>query len=246
MLWAKLPVYLKVKRNVHEVISTIMLNYVAYSLVHFFIADVFIDRAQKAADGTQSLVIRTPMFPDSAMLPKLHGFLALFGIDMPQYVYLNWFFIISLVLAAGVYYLLWHTPLGYEIRVVGQNPHAAEAAGIKLNKTYIKGFLLSGAIAGLVGLSHLLSYYGYMDLDFPKNFGFNGIAAALMGNNNPIGIIFAAGLFGFLNQGAEGVQTFLSVPMEIIVVMQGIIILSVVVASQIMGRYISRIEKKEA
>ena len=97
-----------------------------------------------------------------------------------------------------------------------------------------------------MGLSHLLSYYGYMDLDFPKNFGFNGIAVALMGNNNPLGIVLSAGLFGFLNQGAEGVQTFLSVPMEIIAIMQGIIILSVVVASQVLGRYIRRIEKKEA
>jgi len=246
VLWAFVPIYLKVRRGVHEVISTIMLNYIAYSLIHYFIADLFMDRNQKVPEGLGSPLIRTPHFAETALMPKLHGFLSFFGIDLPNYVYLNWFFVIGLLLAVGMYYLLWHAPFGYEIRAVGSNPKASEAAGINPNKEYFKGFLLSGAIAGLIGLSHLLSFYGYMDLDFPKNFGFNGIAVALMGNNNPFGIVLAALLFGFLNRGAEGVQTFMGVPMETIVIMQGIIILSVVVAANILGRYIKRLEKKEA
>ncbi len=244
-LWSLVPIYLKLKRGVHEVISTIMLNYVAYSLIHYLITEVFMDHNQNIPEGMGSPIIRTPKFIDSVLIPKLHDLLSLFGIELPHYVYLNWFFILALVLAAGIYYLIARTPFGFQIRAVGSNPGAAEASGIKPDKVYLRGFLLSGAIAGLVGLSHLLCFYGYMDLDFPKSLGFNGIAVALMGNNNPFGIVVSAVLFGFLSRGAEGIQTFLGVPMEVVIIMQGIIILSVVVAANILGRYIRIWEKKE-
>lgn len=246
MLWSLLPIYLKLKRGVHEVISTIMLNYIAYSLIHYLITEVFLDRNQNIPEGLGSPLIRTPKFAESVFIPKLHGLLSLFGIDLPHYVYLNWSFVGALVLAGVMYYLIAHTPFGFQIRAVGSNPHAAQAAGIKPENIYFRGFLLSGAIAGLVGLSHLLCFYESMDLDFPKSLGFNGIAVALMGNNDPLGIVLSALLFGFLNRGAEGIQTFLGVPMESVVIMQGIIILSVVVASNILGRYIRIWEKKEA
>ncbi|HWR38973.1 MAG TPA: ABC transporter permease [Patescibacteria group bacterium] len=246
MLWALVPVYLKVKRGVHEVISTIMLNYVAYSLVHYLIADLFMDHNQKIPEGLGSALIRTPKFLESAMMPTIHAFMALWGVELPGYIYVNWFLMLALVVAAGVGYLLNRTPLGYELRAVGHNPLSAEAAGIRTETVYIKTFLLSGAIAGLTGLSHLLVFYEYMDLDFPKNFGFNGIAVALIGGNHPMGIVLAALLFGFLSRGAEGVQTILGVPMDAVVIMQGIIILSVVVVAGILGRYLRRLEKKEA
>lgn len=246
MLWAWLPIYLKLKRGVHEVISTIMLNYVSYSLIHYLIAELFLDRNQNIPAGLGAPLIRTPKVADSVLMPKLHGLLDLVGVDLPNYVYLNWFFILALVLAAAIYYMLQHTPFGFEIRAVGQNAGAAEASGIDPQRVYWRGFLLSGALAGLIGLSHLLCFYEYMDLDFPKSLGFNGIAVALMGNNHPLGIVLSALLFGFLSRGAEGIQTFLGVPMESVVIMQGIIILSVVVAAGILGRYIRIWEKKEA
>ena len=246
MLWALLPIYLKVKRGVHEVISTIMLNYVAYSLIHYLIADLFMDHNQKIPAGLGSPLIRTPKFFESVMMPKLHGFTAFWGVELPGYVYVNGFLALALLLAVGVGYLLNRMPLGYEMRAVGHNPQAAEAAGIRPETVYIKGFLISGAIAGLTGLSHLLVFYEYMDLDFPKNFGFNGIAVALMGGNHPLGIVLAALLLGFLNRGAEGVQTFLGVPMDTVVILQGMIILSMVVAAGIFGRYLRRLEKREA
>jgi ABC-type uncharacterized transport system permease subunit len=246
VLWSLIPIYLKLKRGVHEVISTIMLNYIAYSLIHYLITEVFLDRNQNIPEGMGSPLIRTPKFAESVMIPKLHDLVGLFGIDLPNYVYLNWSFVGAVALAGFIYYLISRTPFGFQIRAVGSNPHAAEAAGIKPGNIYFRGFLLSGAIAGLVGLSHLLCFYDAMDLDFPKSLGFNGIAVALMGNNNPLGIVLSALLFGFLSRGAEGIQTLMGVPMESVIIMQGIIILSVVVASNVLGRYIRIWEKKEA
>jgi simple sugar transport system permease protein len=245
MLWSLIPIYLKLKRGVHEVISTIMLNYIAYSLLHYLVADVFMDKNQHIPEGVGTPLIRTPYIAPTAVMPKLQALFSLFGVQMPDYVYLNWFFILALVLAAIIYYVIKYTPFGFQLRAVGQNPQAAEASGIKPFNVYMRGFLLSGAIAGLVGLSHLLVYYQYLDLDFPKNLGFNGIAVALMGSNNPLGIVFSAILFGFLSRGGEGIQALLGVPMEIVVIMQGIIILCVVVASNILERYIRIWEKKE-
>jgi len=245
-LWALLPIVLKIKRGVHEVITTIMMNYISFSLIHFFIADIFMDKQQKMLMGLGSPIIRMPKIQPSALIPGMHSFLSIFGINLPKHVYLNWFFPLAILLAFGIFYLLWFTPFGYELRVVGHNRTAAKASGINPQKVYIKGFLLSGAIAGLIGLSDLLGYFGYMDLDFPKGYGFTGIAVALIGKNNPLGVIPAALLFGFLNRGAEGIQTFIGVPMDTVVILQGLMILSIVIISEVMVRYIRNLEKKEA
>ncbi|HBT50201.1 MAG: Inner-membrane translocator [Caldanaerobacter subterraneus] len=239
MIWAYLPIYLKIRKGVHEVISTIMLNYIAYSLIHYLISEIFIDRSQK-------LLIRTPKLAPSALMPKLHGVLALFGIELPKHVYLNWFFVIAVLLAIAIYYIVYYTPFGFELRAVGQNPEASRTAGIDKEKVFYKGFLLSGAIAGLVGLSDLMSYFGYMDLDFPRGYGFDGIAVALIGQNDPFGIILASILFGFLRRGAEGIQTLLNVPMDTIVILQALMIITIVIINKIVGDYIKRLEKKGA
>lgn len=136
MIWAYLPIYLKIRKGVHEVISTIMLNYIAYSLIHYLISEIFIDRSQK-------LLIRTPKLAPSALMPKLHGVLALFGIELPKHVYLNWFFVIAVLLAIAIYYIVYYTPFGFELRAVGQNPEASRTAGIDKEKVFYKGFLLS-------------------------------------------------------------------------------------------------------
>ncbi|WP_245984595.1 ABC transporter permease [Biomaibacter acetigenes] len=244
-LWSLLPIYLKVKRGVHEVISTIMLNYISFSFIHYFIADLLMDKSQKMLQGLGSPIVRMPKILPSALMPRMRDFLNLFGLDLPKHVYLNWFFPLGILLAIGIYYMLMYTPFGFELRAVGHNPDAARTAGIKPEKVYFVGFLLSGAIAGLVGLSDLLGYFGYMDLDFPRNYGFNGIAVALMGQNHPLGIILSAMLFGFLNRGAEGVQTFLNVPMDAVVILQALMIISIVVITKVMNDYIKRLEKKE-
>ncbi|MFY9187967.1 MAG: ABC transporter permease [bacterium] len=245
LIWSFLPIYLKVKRGVHEVISTIMFNYISYSLIHYFIADLFLDRTQKLVMGLGSPLMRMPKLLPTALMPRLHGFLALFGLTLPKHVYLNWFFPLACLLAGGVYYLLLGTPFGFELRAVGHNAEAARAAGIAPEKVYLKGFLLSGAIAGLVGLSNLLGFSGYMDLDFPRSYGFDGIAVALIARNNPFGIIFSAILFGFLNRGAEGVQTFLNVPMDTVVILQALMILSIVIINKVIEDYLKRLAQKE-
>ncbi len=247
VLWAWLPAYLKVKRGVHEVISTIMMNYVAFSLMHWLIADIFIDRSQViGAGGYGSPRVRMPLIEQSARIPTMHGFFAHFGINFPSHVYVNWLLFVGIALAGVMYYVIWRTPFGYEIRAVAQNPDAAEAAGINAKRQMFRTFLLSGAIAGLVGLSDLLAYFGYLDIDFPRGRGFDGIAVALLGKNDPFGVIIGAVLFGFLSRGAEGVQVFSGVPAEVITIIQGVMILSIVVAYEIVSRYIRIQKKKEA
>ncbi len=246
MVWSLLPIYLKVKRGVHEVISTIMLNYISYSLIHFLIDDIFMDRTQKMIMGLGSPIVRTPKLEPSALMPKLHGLFRFFGMTLPKHVYLNGFFLISIALAVAVHCLIMRTPFGYELRAVGHNAEAARASGINPEKVYFRGFLLSGAIAGLVGLSDLLGYFKYMDLDFPRGYGFDGIAVALIGQNSPFGIIISAMLFGFLKRGSEGIQALLNVPRETIVILQALMIIFIVVTTKVINDYIRRLEKKEA
>ena len=147
-------------------------------------------------------------------------------------------------MAAACWYLFWRTPLGYEIRVTGAGPEAAATAGIPVQRVRLKAFLLSGALAGLVGLSHLFGYYDSLDLDFPRSFGFTGIAVALLANNHPLGVVPAALLFGLLNRGGEGIQTFLAIPMELVVIFQGILIVCVAVTMQWVDRKMKMRERR--
>jgi simple sugar transport system permease protein len=244
-LWAFVPIWLKVKRGVHEVITTIMLNHTAFLLLHYLIFDVFMDKSQVVVGGAGSPRVRMPPIELSARVPNLHDALAVFGINLPAHAAVNWLLIGGIALAVGVWYLLWRTPFGLELRTVGHNPRAAETAGIRPQVVYFKAFLLSGAVAGLVGLSDLLGYFGYLDIDFPRGYGFAGIAVALVGRNSPFGIILAALLFGFLSRGGLGIQVLERVPMETYVILQGLIILSIVVASEVVRRYVRAQQKKE-
>lgn len=247
MAWAALPAILKVKRNVHEVISTIMMNYIAFSLVHYFIADVFMDRGQAmGALNLGSPRVRMPLILPSAHMPTVHGFFSLFGVDLPKYVYLNWTIMLGVAVAVILYVVIWKTPFGMEMRAVAQNPGTAEASGINSKAVLIKVFLISGAVAGMAGLSDLLSYFGYMDIDFPKGYGFEGIAVALLGKNDPFAAILGALLFGFLDRGGEGLQAIAKVPMEVLTILQGIMILSIVIAYELLTRYIRTQRKREA
>ncbi len=244
MLWILLPAYLKVFRGVHEVISTIMLNYVAYALLHWLVADVYMDRNQQIPAGLGSPLIRTPLFEASVAAPKLNVALRLLGLDVPDYIAINLFLLVGILLAVGCWVLFRYTPLGFEIRATGQGPLAAQNVGIRVDRVRMKAFLLSGGIAGLVGLSHLFGYYDSFDMDFPRSFGFTGIAVALLANNHPLGVIPAALLFGLLGRGGEGIQTFLAIPMELVVIFQGIMILSVALTMQWVDRKLTRRERR--
>ncbi|GAB6876363.1 ABC transporter permease [Thermaerobacter litoralis] len=237
-LWAWLPAELKVRRGVHEVISTIMLNFIATSLLLWLIGDVFRDPTQA---GTTR--VRMPEIAASARIPRIHGLAELLGIHLRPSVALDWFFLVALALAAVVYLVLWRTPFGFELRAVGLNPEAARAAGIPVPAVQRKALLLSGALAGLVGMSDLLGYFGYLDIDFPRGYGFTGIAVALLGANHPAGVVLASFLFAFLQRGGLGVQALADVPREVITVMEGVIILTMLITSAVAGRWLRRWER---
>lgn len=239
-LWSFLPVYLKVKRGVHEVISTIMMNYVAASLLHWLIADVFMDRNQQLPAGIGNPIVRTPIFSPEVSAPPIHGLLALFGLEVPRHVAVNVFFLVGVLLAIICWILFQKTAFGLDVRATGQGLLAARNSGIRVGRVQFTTFLISGGIAGLVGLSHLLGYYDSMDLDFPRSFGFVGIAVALLANSNFIAVVPAALLMGLLARGGEGIQTFLSIPMEWVVIFQAMIIFSVAFALRWANRKLMR------
>jgi simple sugar transport system permease protein len=241
LLWALPPIALKLRRGAHEVITTIMMNYIAQAVVLFLLADVFRDPTQV---GTPR--VRTPEFGPSVRMPLLRPLLAVFGIGIPEHSALNWFLPLGIVVCAAAAYWLARTRFGFEVRAVALNPPAAEAAGIRMSRVQLFMFLASGGIAGLVGLSDVLGFFGYFDIDFPKGLGFLGISVALLAKNNPIGIIPAALLFGLLDRGAQGVQVFIGIPREVITILQAIIILAIVVAYELLTRYVRRQRKREA
>ncbi len=240
-IWALLPIVLKLRRGAHEVITTIMMNHIAAALVLYLLADVFRDPTQA---GTPR--VRTPLFLDSARIPPLRPLLQQFGIGIPEHSALNWFLVLAVVLCLAAAYLLARTRFGYEVRAVALNPHAAEAAGVRIARTQFLMFLASGATAGLVGLSDILGFFGYFDIDFPKGLGFLGISVALLARNNPMGVVPAALLLGFLDRGAQGVQVFAGVPREVITILQAVIILAIVVGYELVTRYVRAQRKREA
>lgn len=241
MLWALVPILLKLRRGAHEVITTIMMNYIAAAVILYLIADVFRDPSQI---GTPR--VRTPEFPGSARVPSMGPLLGLLGLTGPDANKVNWLLIFGLVLCVLFTVLLSRTRFGYEVRAVAFNPQAAEAAGIPNARIQFLMFMLSGGVAGLAGLSDVLGFFGYLDIDFPKGLGFLGISIALLAKNNPLGVVLAALLFGFLDRGALGVQFFARVPKEVIVILQALIILAIVVAYELVTRYIRMQRKREA
>ncbi|HEX6988947.1 MAG TPA: ABC transporter permease [Bacillota bacterium] len=239
-LWALLPAFLRVRRGVHEVISTIMLNFIASALLLWLLADVFRDPTDRA-----SYVVRVGMadLPPTALIPRMNGFLSTLGVDLRPSVPLDWFFPVALLTALLLYLLLWRTPFGFEVRAMGLNPEAAAVGGIRVEQVQFRAFLLSGAVAGLVGLSDLLGYFGYLDIDFPRGYGFTGIAVALLGANHPGGIILASFLFAFLQRGGLGVQALADVPREVVTVMEGVVILTMLIVAAVGGRLLRRLER---
>lgn len=210
--WAYIPAYLQAKRGSHIVITTIMFNFIAASVITYLLVDVLIDPAGQSPESRS--------FSETTWLPFFHSY-----IDMPK-TPLNLSFIYALILCAGFYFLVWHTRWGYEIRVVGQNETAAINAGISPARNIILAMMISGALAGFVGVNEIQGVQHRLILGFTGGYGFVGIAVALMGRNHPVGIVLAALLFGALYQGgAELTYEMDNMSKEIVVVIQGLIIL---------------------
>ena len=245
-LWAAIPGLLKAKRGVHEVIVTIMMNWIASSLTFFLVLKFKAPatEAMKAA-GVQQMIPHTREIAQAARLPRLYTILKALNIDFPSYNQVNVSFFIALAAAALVYYILWKTNLGYEIRAVGYNPLAAEYGGINVAKNIVLAMVISGALAGLVGTNEVMGFKYRWRQELFTGLGFNGIAVALLGKNHPLGVVLAAILFGILNYGGAIVNIYTEgrIPRELIMVLQAVIVIFVVISDEVVKRLIRKRRK---
>jgi simple sugar transport system permease protein len=215
--WALIPAYLQAKRGSHIVITTIMFNFLAAALMTFLMVNVLIRPGQQSPESRE--------FAPNAWMPFAHDVLNALGFAMPRSP-LNLSFAIALIAAFLVWIYVWHTRWGYALRTVGHNEEAARYAGISPPRQVIVAMLVSGALAGMVGLNEIMGYHHRILLDFTAGAGFIGIAVALMGRNHPFGVCLAAVLFGALYQGGTEISFEMpSLSREMIVVIQGLVIL---------------------
>jgi ABC-type uncharacterized transport system permease subunit len=213
LLWAYIAAILKVKRGVHEVVSTIMLNWIAFWIVEYFRVYVL----PNPVDASKTVSV-----PPHARLPLLVG-----GTELSAS------FIVALGFTLYTYYLLWHTVAGYELRAAGLNPVAARYAGINPQKAIMLSFIVGGIAAGLAGAGEVLGrppdYAITTGLSNIAGLGFDGITVALIGANHPLGIILAAILIGAMKAGARYMQFYAGVPLEMVRVVEGVIIVALAV-----------------
>jgi simple sugar transport system permease protein len=231
-LWNGLAGWLKVKRGVHEVISTIMLNFVGYSLSAYLFLNVF--RAE-----TGGLTIATALIPETGRIPSLNPVLGWFGVEVRAGTELYGFLVIAIFLGVFYHYLVNKSRFGYDLRASGVNPAAAEASGVNAKAMIIKTMLISGGMAGLVGMSQLLGFYHHYPQDFPTGLGFGGIGVALLGRNHPVGMAFGALLFGFMDRSSL-ILDLIDVPKEIVTIIQGVVVLTVVIVYEVIARFVTR------
>ncbi len=216
-LWALIPAYLQAYRGSHIVITTIMFNFLASSLMVYLLVNVFRETGQMQPESQ--------LFSENSWLPFIHNIVAKFGFSLEESP-LNVSIFIALLFSLLIWIFIWHTRWGYAIRATGLNSTAAIYAGIKPKRIIILSMCISGSLAGLVGINELVGYQHRLIMDFHFGYGFGGIAVALMGRNHPIGIIIAALLFGVLYQGGAELAFELSnISRDIVVVMQALIIL---------------------
>jgi ABC-type uncharacterized transport system permease subunit len=215
--WALVPAYLQAYRGSHIVITTIMFNFLAAALMVYLMVNVLIAPGSMSPESHE--------FGPVAHLPFIHDLLASIGIKLTA-TPLNLSVVLAIALCVFVWLLLWHTPLGFEFRTVGHSETAAVYAGVRPHRIVIIAMCLSGAMAGFVGLNEIMGVHHRLLLNFTAGYGFTGIAVALMGRNHPFGIVLASILFGILSQGGtELAFTIPTITRDMIVVIQGLVIL---------------------
>ncbi len=215
--WAYIPAYLQAKRGSHIVITTIMFNFIAASLMVYLLVNVLIQPGQMSPESRE--------FATSAWLPHMHEVLGWFGFEVAQSP-LNLSIVWALICCVLVWGLIWHTRWGYEIRAVGANMSAAVYAGMPPARIIIVTMCISGGLSGFVAINEIMGVHHKLLLDFAAGYGFTGIAVSLMGRNHPVGIILAGLLFGALYQGgAELAFENSAFTPDLIVVIQGLVVL---------------------
>ena len=215
--WAAIPAWLQAKRGSHIVITTIMFNFIAASLLNYVLVNML--RPRGAMDPASA------RFPEAVHLPTLHEMLAPLGIEFSRSAPANVTLLVALAACVFVWVLIWRTRLGYEIRSFGQSESAARYAGIAPVKIIMVAMMLSGALAGMMAINNVMGEAERLVLNSVEGAGFIGIAVALMGRSHPFGVFLAAILFGFLYQGGAELALATSIPRELIVVIQALVIL---------------------
>lgn len=221
--WGFIPGWLKAKTGGHEVINTIMMNYIAFRL-----SDWLLNGPMMRPNSYNPI---SPDIEASAWLPRFF--------DAPIRFHLGFF--LALGIAYLVYWLLFKTTWGFDLRTVGTNPNAAKYSGMKVSRNIILAMSLSGALAGLSGTNEVLGVNHNLAMAFSSGYGFDAIAIALLGNNHPVGVVLASLLFGFLRNGATKMQLVTAVPIDIISVLQAVIL--AFIAAPAIIRTIYRLKK---
>jgi len=215
-VWAAIPAWLQARRGSHVVITTIMFNYIAAALIVWLLVDVLRPAGQMDPASAR--------FPAATHLPTLN---AIPGLDLvfTRGVPANVSLFLALAAAWGVWFLLWRTRLGYAIRAFGRSEPAARYAGIDPFAVTMAAMAISGALAGLMAVNNVMGEAERLLQNASEGAGFIGIAVALMGRNHPLGVVLAALLFGFLYQGGAELGLFSAIPIELRIVVQGLVIL---------------------
>jgi general nucleoside transport system permease protein len=235
-LWASIAGLLKVARGVSEVISTIMLNAIATGIIAYLLND---KRLAQVRPGSNN--VATPPIPKAGQVGSLNGVLSSIGIDLPGD--LNVLILLAMVVGIVFYVVLNRTHFGFDLRISGLSATAAQASGVDSRRMVVITMLLSGAVAGLAGMPELLGASHTYSLNFPATLGFTGITIALLGRNHPFGIALAALLFAFLDQSSDVLQ-LAQIPQEIIQVMQGVVVLTVVIVYELVRRFEIQLQQR--
>ena len=235
-MWATIPGYLKARRGVHEVVTTIMLNWIAVAFTQYL---------TMAYKPKESWIPHTHKIAESAQLSRLAEYLNAVGINFPKSNLLNTAVLLAICTVIFAAFLLKRTKLGYEIRSVGLNPTAAECAGISVAKNTVLAMAISGAIAGLAGVNQVMGYKHRFRYGVFEGLGFDGIGVAFIGRNSPFGVVLAALLFGILDHGGLAIDVSTRVPREIVLVLKAAILIFVVVSGEMTKRLIKNIQKRQ-
>ena len=223
--WAAIVGFLKAYTGGHEVINTIMMNYIALNTISFLLNGPMKDQSPNNVSA------RTPLIAESARIPIIF-----------EGYRVHWGFVIALLSAFLVWWVLYKTTLGFEIRTVGLNPDAAKYAGINVKRLIIVTMALSGMLAGMAGAFEVTGLNFRHELSFAIGYGFDSIAIALLGRSHPLGVVLAAILFAAMRNGATRMQFLTQMPVDLISMLQALILLFV--AADVIVRYIYRIKAK--
>jgi simple sugar transport system permease protein len=223
-LWGAIPGVLKARFGSHEVINTIMLNFIAVALVSYL--------TQYHYRTPGDPIMQTTLIGDGGQLIRLGRFVP----GLPERIPLNFAFVLALAACVLVYVFLWKTTWGYELRATGQSAAAAEYGGVSVRRQIVLAMTISGGLAGMVGINEVLGYrHRYYD-GFSDSYGFTGIAVALLGRNHPAGVVAAALLFAVLQRGGVPVDAFTEhVSKDIVQILQALVILCVAAEAMFRG-----------